>query len=248
MDVVVQTSVVREHNALINRRAVKRTRHMLAWWMWWVVMTLQVQSSGPPQLISDALIQSVQQQYGVEAERQLLQWKQLLQEAWGAPINHQLEVVNGYFNRQVQFTSDASHWADEDYWATPLETLGTAGGDCEDFVIAKYFSLLQLGIPLERLRITYVKALSLNQAHMVLAYYPSANAEPLILDNLTDHIQRASLRRDLSLVYSFNGAGMWLERMQGGSIKVGDPNRLSMWSELMVRMKAQGLGQFLVLP
>lgn len=33
-----------------------------------------------------------------------------------------------------------------DYWATPYEFLARDKGDCEDYVIAKYFALLHLGI------------------------------------------------------------------------------------------------------
>jgi len=65
-------------------------------------------------------------------------------------------------------------------------SLASNGADCEDFSIAKYFALKELGVPIQRLRITYVKAVRLNQAHMVLAYYPEPDAVPLILDNLED--------------------------------------------------------------
>ncbi len=53
----------------------------------------------------------------------------------------------------------------------PLEFLGSNAGDCEDFTIAKYFSLLELGVSDKKLRLVYVKTIELNQFHMVLAYY-----------------------------------------------------------------------------
>ncbi|WP_197479414.1 transglutaminase-like cysteine peptidase, partial [Oleiphilus sp. HI0132] len=81
-------------------------------------------------------------------------------------------------------------------WATPLEFLATNAGDCEDFSIAKYFTLREMGIPDDMIKITYVKALELNQAHMVLAYYPTPDAEPLILDNLINEIKPAGQRTD----------------------------------------------------
>ncbi|MFT6975978.1 MAG: hypothetical protein ACJA0E_001981 [Bermanella sp.] len=83
---------------------------------------------------------------------------------------------------------------------------------------------------------------------MVLAYYATARSEPLILDNLTPRILLASQRRDLSPVYSFNGLGMWLERMKGSSIRIGDPNRLNMWMDLLVRMSEQKMEPWLQLP
>ncbi|MDM8349520.1 transglutaminase-like cysteine peptidase [Pseudomonas sp. sp1636] len=55
-------------------------------------------------------------------------------------------------------------WGERDYWATPIEALVKGAADCEDYSLAKYFSLRQLGVPTGKLRLTYVKALKLNQA------------------------------------------------------------------------------------
>lgn len=112
-------------------------------------------------------------------------------------------------------------------------------GDCEDFAIAKYISLRHLGVPAEKLRITYVKALRLNQAHMVLTYYSRPDAEPLVLDNLIGSILPASQRTDLQPVYAFNGEGLWLANASGGK-QVGDSKRLSRWQDLLKKMKAEG--------
>jgi len=145
----------------------------------------------------------------------------------------------------MQFISDKKHWHKEDYWATPVEFLSTNGGDCEDFSIAKYFTLLEIGVPDERLRITYVKAIRLNQAHMVLAYYETPESEPLILDNLTKRIQAASQRRDLLPVYSFNGSHLWMAKERGQGRRVaGGSQRINLWRDLNVRMqKERNLGR-----
>ena len=103
----------------------------------------------------------------------------------------------------MRFVSDDQHWGRADYWATPVEFLATGAGDCEDFSLAKYFTLKALGVPLERMRLTYAKAVKLNQAHMVVAYFATPDAEPLILDNLISDIKPASQRTDLVPVYSF---------------------------------------------
>ncbi len=146
-----------------------------------------------------------------------------------------LERVNRFFNR-LHFIDDTIHWQQEDYWATPVEFLASNGGDCEDFALAKYFTLRALGVPEERLALTYVKAVRLNRAHMVLTYYPEPGAEPLVLDNLTEAIQPASRRTDLLPVYSFNGAGLWLAKQRGRGKKVGESGRLSRWRQLLNRM------------
>ena len=212
------------------------------------VLVCLVFAQSPTHLITPELLALAKKMYGDGIELQLASWGELVGENEQSKDLEKLQKVNAYFNTEIKFTSDANHWHKEDYWATPLESLGTEAGDCEDFVIAKYFSLIQAGIKEEKLRITYVKALKLNQAHMVLAYYASPRATPLILDNLTPKILPASKRRDLSPVYSFNGLGMWLERMKGSSIRIGDPNRLNMWMDLLVRMDEQKMEPWLRLP
>jgi predicted transglutaminase-like cysteine proteinase len=154
-----------------------------------------------------------------------------------------LRVLNQFFNRRVQSREDTELWGQIDYWASPLEMLDKGAADCEDFAIAKYFSLLALGMPVEKLRLVYVRALlggpgGVVQAHMVLAYYASPNAEPLILDNLITDVRPASRRPDLSPVFSFNSEGLW----QGvSSLAAGDPTaRLSRWREILAKAGAEG--------
>lgn len=185
--------------------------------------------------VSDRVLEYVREEFGEEAENRLETWQNLQQLAASAPVDRQLKLVNSFFNR-VRFINDIKHWGEEDYWATPIEMLATNGADCEDFSIAKYLTLKQLGVPDEQLRITYVKALELNQAHMVLAWYPTPDADPLILDNLINEIKPASQRPDLEPVYSFNGEGLWLNRMGQSQERIGDPGRLSHWQEMNERL------------
>ncbi len=166
-------------------------------------------------------------------------WQGLLEETAGLPEREQLQAVNRFFNAQLHFTDDLSLWGEVDYWATPVQALLKGGGDCEDFAIAKYISLRHLGVPAQKLRITYVKALRLNQAHMVLTYYPRPDAVPLVLDNLIGSLLPASQRTDLQPVYAFNGEGLWLANASGGK-QVGDSKRLSRWQDLLKKMKAEG--------
>ncbi|TNE98866.1 MAG: sulfate adenylyltransferase, partial [Gammaproteobacteria bacterium] len=175
------------------------------------------------------------QTFGQEAHQRLENWQRLEALAQNAPIDRQLRLINSFFNR-VAFVSDIQHWGEEDYWATPVELLTTNGGDCEDFSIAKYLSLKSMGVPDEQLRIVYVKALELNQAHMVLAWYSQPDADPLILDNLTNDIKPASQRTDLEPVYSFNGEGLWLNKSEGEGKRIGEAQKLSRWQELNNRL------------
>ncbi|WP_040298122.1 transglutaminase-like cysteine peptidase [Bermanella marisrubri] len=193
------------------------------------------------QLIDKKLIEYASDRYGNSVVKKLHTWGETVVAQQPNSEQQKLQVLNVFFNEQLRFRDDIDIWKQEDYWATPLEAFAQGAADCEDYVIAKYFSLVQAGIAEEKLRIMYVKALELNQAHMVLAYYATPRSQPLILDNLIDQIKPAGKRRDLSPVYSFNASGLWLERMRGNSIKVGNPNRLNRWTDLLVRMKSQGL-------
>jgi predicted transglutaminase-like cysteine proteinase len=179
------------------------------------------------------------QQYGNAGLETLGDWFRLLDLAHDQAVHVQLERINQFFNIRTVFQSDLEAWGQPDYWATPLETLMHGHGDCEDFAIAKYFSLLALGIPEERLRLIYVRAQidGGSQAHMVLGYYERPDAEPLILDNLNGLIEPASSRSDLTPIFSFNGEGLWA----GGTKAGGDPTeRLSRWRDLLARVRNEG--------
>lgn len=185
--------------------------------------------------LSSRLLEFIAQEYGQDARTRLERWEELQQLASKAPVERQLRLVNSFFN-QVQFVNDIEHWGAEDYWATPVEMLATNGADCEDFSIAKYLTLRALGVPDDQLRITYVKAIELNQAHMILAWYPTPGADPLILDNLINDIRPASQRNDLEPVYSFNGEGLWLQRLGDGDQRIGDADKLERWTDLNDRL------------
>lgn len=185
--------------------------------------------------LSSELMEYVLDEFGSEAHERLENWQRLHTLAANAPTERQLRLVNRFFNR-VRFVSDIQHWGEEDYWATPVEFLTTNAGDCEDFSIAKYLTLKSLGVPDDQLRIVYVKALDLNQAHMVLAWYPEPDADPLILDNLINEIKPASQRNDLEPVYSFNGNGLWRNNSGGERERIGEARKLSRWQELNDRL------------
>ena len=171
-------------------------------------------------------------------------WIKLLADVRDLPEGDRLKPVNDFFNRNIRFEDDATLWGRQDYWATPLETLTAGAGDCEDFGIAKYFSLHIVGIPNARLRLIYVKAQlggpssGISQAHMVLAYYAAPDSEPLVLDNHISEIRPASRRPDLSPVFSFNSEGIWAGA--GANQAAGDTSRLSRWRDLLVRARNEG--------
>jgi predicted transglutaminase-like cysteine proteinase len=192
--------------------------------------------------ITDPQIGKLAQQFGAIAKSRLTDGRALVSTPKNKALQQErekLELVNDFMNR-TPFVSDLQHWGKEDYWATPVEFLSTHGGDCEDFSIAKYFALRSLGVPDEKLRITYVKEVVVyNEAHMVLAYFPAPDAEPLVLDNINKSIRPASTRTDLVPVYSFNGSGLWLAKDQTGrGQSVGGSDRIGHWKDVQSRLRA----------
>ncbi len=189
--------------------------------------------------ITEAQVEKIGSRYGSDAKARVNAWLTLIQNHKNSPEKDKLEAVNHFFN-QMRFVSDKELWGAEDYWATPVEFLIASGGDCEDFSMAKYFTLKAMGVAVERMHLTYVRALTPNpvsQAHMVLSYFITQEAEPLVLDNLTNDIKPASQRVDLIPVYSFNGDGLWLAKQRGQGQRVSDSSRLSLWSGVVQRMK-----------
>lgn len=183
--------------------------------------------------VSQRLVAAYEQRFGPGTSARIADWKAYAAQRKGAPLSEVelLLEVNRTLNR-IRFVDDAAHWREVDYWATPAESVGSNGADCEDFSIAKYFLLKELGVPIVRLRMTYVKAVKLNQAHMVVAYYPRPDAEPLVLDNLEDTVRPASQRTDLVPVYSFNDEEVWIET-RGRS---GSPRQIRNWALLLERL------------
>lgn len=188
------------------------------------------------------LQQMVQTAYGERASNRILAWRTLIDDLASATEEQQLRSINGFFN-QFHFINDNKLWGENDYWATPVEFIGVNGGDCEDFSIAKYFGLLELGIAPEKLRLVYVKAVTRDQFHMVLAYYATPASEPLILDNLDKQIKPATVRSDLQPIYSFNGTHLWLMKEKGRGKLVGLSSTLKRWVDVQSRFDLNALQQ-----
>jgi len=181
-------------------------------------------------------LDKIEQKYGAVARRRFSDWQQLINNVSGRSDLEKLNLVNDFFNQNTAFIEDKILWRQEDYWATPSEFLAQGAGDCEDYSIAKYFSLVEMGVDENKLRITYVKAVVLNQAHMVLTYYATADQTPLILDNLMPAIKPANQREDLVPVYSFNGTSLWMTRNKTSSSPDSGADQLSIWLDLKQRL------------
>lgn len=183
-----------------------------------------------------------QERFGPQAAQTVAAWRSMMEDARTQPIERQLQLVNTFFNRRILYALDPTVWNQADYWATPLEFMGRGAGDCEDYSIAKYVTLLLLGVPNEQMRLIYVRARTagaLTEAHMVLGFYETPNAEPLILDNLITSVRPAASRPDLTPLFSFNSEGLWVA---GQTQQVASSTaRLSRWRDVLERMSREGL-------
>ena len=97
----------------------------------------------------------------------------------------------------------------EDYWATPKEFLIAGYGDCEDYVIIKYFTLIKLGFDKKKLYLTTVHEKYIGGYHMVLSYFDKEGESPLILDNLSFRILKLNTRTDLEADTFINLRGVY---------------------------------------
>lgn len=194
----------------------------------------------------DRIQQVLQQRHGGPGVLALKDWKSAIDAFRSGSEAQKLRDINEYFNRKLRFDTDQNIWGASDYWATPIEALMKGVADCEDFAIAKFFTLIDMGVAANKLRITYVKARiggpgsTITQAHMVLTYYSTPDAEPLILDNLISEIRPASRRADLAPIFSFNTDGLWTVGAGGDEAQGGGSSRLSRWNDLLAKMKSEG--------
>jgi predicted transglutaminase-like cysteine proteinase len=135
-------------------------------------------------------------------------WRIFLNQIASLPKKDQLLQVNAYLNRWA-YQVDPVLWNKKDYWATPLQFMYKTG-DCEDYAISKYISLLHLGFKAEEMRIVVVQDLNLKIPHAILIVY--LDGEPLVLDNQIKQVVHASRIRHYKPIYSINEQNWWLHR------------------------------------
>ena len=215
---------------------VRKFKSRSIWAVCLLVMLYSAHQNAQP-FADDKMLRRLSDDYNVEAKRRAKALNDLITDLENKDVKYQLTEVNRFFN-QFRYEDDMELWGKEDYWATPEEFIGINAGDCEDYVVAKYFVLRSLGVSDKQLYLTYVKALKENRAHMVLSYFSSPTTIPLILDNYNPRILPADQRRDLLPVYSFNAESLFLTNASAGlgqSLPT-DKIKNNKWKELLGRI------------
>ena len=135
-------------------------------------------------------------------------WRRFLDGLTGETALTQIERVNRYVN-DTRYRIDDAVWGESDYWAAPGEFFA-AGGDCEDYAIAKYYSLKALGFPVEDLRIVVLENMRAEDMHALLAVRVAGR--DLLLDNLSETVVGWDQAKHYRPIYSVNEATYWLHR------------------------------------
>ena len=136
------------------------------------------------------------------------EWQAFLATLSDKPKTEQVEAVNRFMNKHA-YIEDMPNYGVPDYWATPREFL-TKDGDCEDYAIAKYMSLRQLGFSDSQLRIVVLQDLNLNVAHAVLVVY--LDGKTLLLDNQIKQVVDTEKVRHYRPLFSINERSWWLHK------------------------------------
>ena len=133
-------------------------------------------------------------------------WKDLKERASGRPLPEKLNIVNKFWNLWP-YRTDQEVYGKPDYWAAPYQFLSKSG-DCEDYCIVKYFTLKELGVPIDDMRIVVVKETIRNIGHAVLAVYSGDRI--YILDNLSEAVRPAERVRNYVPQFSVNEKHRWV--------------------------------------
>lgn len=183
---------------------------------------------------------SLDKQRDEQAVQRVQDWQSLIAHSRQLTDAEKLQVVNAFFNRHIRYGEDAELWQQSDYWASPQETLERGAGDCEDFALAKYFTLRLLGIPEHNLRLVYTTLSAATQTHMVLGVWGNTGTEPVLLDNLSSAILPIAQRIDLQMQFAFGET--YLYRFEQSNLQVvGAAELLPHWPALMSKLKHDGL-------
>ena len=169
-------------------------------------------------------------------ENRLNKYKNLKMQVKDYELLKKLSHVNSFINKILP-AHDISTQASLDYWATPKEFLLQGHGDCEDYVIAKYFTLVELGIPKEKLYFAVVDIKGEKTSHMILLYLETKESTPLVLDNLSSVVIPLTKRTKLIPKFAFNEIDSYRfsheKFTQNISINWGKDNK---WEKLLNRV------------
>lgn len=153
-------------------------------------------------------LQKIEETSGRIAKNRSMDYQKQVEKFQTYNRTKQLNIVNNYLNQLLPQYDDIMQ-KKEDYWATPKEFLSLGYGDCEDYVIIKYFTLIKLGFDKDKLFLTTVHEQYNGGYHMVLTYFQERGKSPLVLDNLSFRILDLKTRSDIKADVFINNHGVF---------------------------------------
>jgi predicted transglutaminase-like cysteine proteinase len=133
-------------------------------------------------------------------------WQALKAEVRDKAPMDRIKAVNKFFN-QWPYRLDQANYGQSDYWATPIEFMKKSG-DCEDYAIAKFYGLKELGFSGKDMRIVAIKDTIRNIGHAVLVVYLDSDA--FVLDNQTVMVLSHVKYKHYLPQYSVNEQFRWM--------------------------------------
>lgn len=151
-------------------------------------------------------------------------------------ILKKLSHINSFYN-QILPINDLTKYKVDDHWSTPKEFLINGKGDCEDYAIAKYFTLIETGIPKEKLFFAIVNVKNEANYHMVLLYFENKKSMPLVLDNLSFKVVPFDIRKKLIPKVIFNEKDSFIlkDKKIHKKVKI-DWGKVNKWEVLLKRV------------
>lgn len=132
-------------------------------------------------------------------------WKHFLSTLQNKDRISQIRAVNEYANEHPYIT-DPANWQQDDYWAAIRQFL-IKDGDCEDYAIAKFFSLKALGFRNDEMRIVVLKDMNLKVMHAILVVFEGGKT--WALDNQIKQVVETNRIYHYVPFYSINETHWW---------------------------------------
>lgn len=148
---------------------------------------------------------AIRAQAMAKATEKTSEWKGFIESLRDKSAEEQVESINHFMNK-VSYISDEDNYGTGDYWAT-VEEFMARGGDCEDYALAKYRSLLMLGFKASDLRIVILFDINKGINHAVLAV--ALNGAWKILDNQSQEVRDDKDISNYKPIYAISKSNWW---------------------------------------
>jgi len=160
---------------------------------------------------SDFSIESLNNPPSKEEMEPLPKWVHAMVELEDRPVTTQSKNIAKFYRKMiainlrvnhVHYVSDKENYGVMDYWGMPSEFYKN-GGDCEEYVIAKYYELYDLGVADKDMTIVVAKIKATGTLHaLLLVHYKEKD---YVLDNLSNDIKNTM--DDYAVQYYVNRTG-----------------------------------------